>query len=287
MRILDFSVLEALLSTKTYNSSYTPVPFNKIGSSLMEDLTRLGKIVELPEEEYDNLLVVKAQNGVFVKLLNFCIFDLPQEQNLEKFTFYQNIKDSKNGYIRFGKSYLYPVEQFKSLEGVEIEFEGSEKGTPTASVYLPANEEQEEDDLLIYFSLFFPSIDQEKLPKVIELKKAFKDGKLGTLLAPPPSGSLAVKINELEENTEHTIVSFQSFQTQFGTQFTLVRNDGQRIFTNTAVDRVLRANPVISNEFPAILSIGNKTTTRNGKIRVDAILKPTKFNNASDIDLQW
>lgn len=287
MRILDFSLLEAVLSTRKYSNNYTAVPFEKLGTDIKRDIKRLSEIVEIPEKELDQLITVKSQNGVYSRLLTFCIFNQPEEDKKEKFTYYKGLENSQNGYIKFGKSYLYPLEEFKKLEGVEIDFEAVEKSAPLASLYLPAKEEGEED-LCIFIPLYVESLEAEKLPKVLNLRKSYKEGKLGEYLASPPSGGgLSIKISELEENTSHVIIGFNSFQTQFGNQFTLLREDGQKIFTNTAVDRVLRANPIITLETPATLSIGKKSFTKQKKVMVEAVLNPQKFNNINSIDLDW
>jgi hypothetical protein len=288
MKISDTSLLQAMLTSKKYNNTYNAVPNDKIGTELKEEYTRLLEFVGMElNESTPSLFTVKSQNGLFQRLYEPFVCRTPNEENLEKFTILgKDLKTEKmletDSFLKIGQTLLIPLKAFVD-NGAEIDFESSENSAPRLALILPHSEIEEE--LCFYFSLYVP--DLKNSPKPVSLRKALKDNKLGEYLLPPSVGSPTIKLTELDEYSEHSIVDYEARESQFGLQFTLVRDDGVKIFSNSAINSVLKANPLINRDNPAKLFLGAKKETKNKNLMIEARLTPSKFNSSSGIDLDW
>lgn len=284
MKEINYETLQAKLSSRRYPEVYNNVPTQAIGKELNDAFSAVFKFVgeELPE----SFLVVKAEGGILDRLYVPTAYSAKREQ-LENSQYAKKegvkLPDATVG-IRFTKDLVIPLEAFYAPDDdgtSNIDFD--ENGV---TIIVPGLTPDDEEYLLTV-GLFFS--DYENKPKNIEVKRAYKKGTLHELLSELKVGGNYAKMADLEEGGEYTVVSYSEREGDYGTQYSMVLDDGRSVFANSAVGKVLASAPDISKDKPATLVIGAITQTKTGKTRVTAVLEVAKdaFTDADEISLDW
>lgn len=282
MKEISYENLQAKLSSRRYPETYNQVPTKAIGNELTE---AFGAVFDfIGEEVPESFLVVKAEGGILDRLYVPTAYRATKEQ-METAKYSQkdgvSLGDESVG-IRFTRDLVVPLEAFYAPDEdgtSNIDFD--ENGV---TIIIPGEGDEE---YLLTVSLFFE--DYENKPKNIEVKRAYKKGTLHELLSELKVGGNYVKMADLEEGGEYVVESYSEREGDYGTQYSMVLDDGRSVFANSAVGKVLASAPEISKEKPATLVIGTMTQTKSGKTRVTAVLEVAQdaFTEADGIDLDW
>ena len=282
MKEINFDNLTAKLSSRRYPDTYNNVPTKAIGNELQEAFGAVFNFIG--EEVPESFLVVKAEGGILDRLYVPTAYQATKEQVLTSQYAQKNegsIKDSVVG-IRFTRDLVVPLEAFYAPDedgSSNIDFD--ENGV---SIIVPGEGDEE---YIFSVNLFFS--DYENKPKTIEVKRAYKKGTLQELLSELKVGGNFVKMADLEEGGEYTVVDYTEREGDYGTQYAMVLDDGRSVYANSAVSKVLASAPEITADKPATLVIGTMTQTKAGKTRVTAVLEVAQnaFTEADGIDLDW
>ena len=282
MKEINFDNLTAKLSSRRYPDTYNNVPTKAIGNELQEAFGAVFKFIG--EEVPESFLVVKAEGGILDRLYVPTAYQATKEQVLTSQYAQKNegsIKDSVVG-IRFTRDLVVPLEAFYAPDedgSSNIDFD--ENGV---SIIVPGEGDEE---YIFSVNLFFS--DYENKPKTIEVKRAYKKGTLQELLSELKVGGNFVKMADLEEGGEYTVVDYTEREGDYGTQYAMILDDGRSVYANSAVSKVLASAPEITADKPATLVIGTMTQTKAGKTRVTAVLEVAQnaFTEADGIDLDW
>ena len=282
MKEINFDNLTAKLSSRRYPDTYNNVPTKAIGTELQEAFGAVFSFIG--EEVPESFLVVKAEGGILDRLYVPTAYQATKEQVLTSQYAQKNedsIKDSVVG-IRFTRDLVVPLEAFYAPDedgSSNIDFD--ENGV---SIIVPG---EGDNEYIFSVNLFFS--DYENKPKTIEVKRAYKKGTLQELLSELKVGGNFVKMADLEEGGEYTVVDYTEREGDYGTQYAMVLDDGRSVYANSAVSKVLASAPEITADKPAILVIGTMTQTKSGKTRVTAVLEVAQdaFTEADGISLSW
>lgn len=275
---LNHEKLEGMLASRSYDDKYTNVPTANIGSELRDKYRAIFDSVG--EEMPESFLTVKADKGLFQNLYVPQIYRITGEQAQTSAYGRKNADKYGEGVetvgIKFSRELMIPLDAFP-----EGSYEVDERGITFAI------NEGSENEFYATFDYFFA--DWENPPAISQLRKASKKNELHKLLAEVKSGGSAKTLKELEENTEYSVVGYEAIETPFGGNFILDLADGTRVFGNSSVQKTLNNSPNISPEMPATLIIGEFSTTKQGKTRVNAIIQTSSqaYSETSDIDLDW
>lgn len=260
--------LESKLASRTYEKVYTNIPNEKLlNSPVKKMLSRFLAAVGEELNNSDSYLTVKSEkdSGAFYRLYAPTVYAGEEEPIL-----------------RFSPGLSIPLSKIENA-GLDIDFDKQ-----SMAVFVPGNEDQEGDDMIVTFRVFTRE-NGDDAPSAIELKTAYKQGKLNGLLGEAPKRKERFKLQDLEDGTVLSIVGYTEMATDYGTMFVLKASDGREFLGNTAIKKVLAASPTISPEMPAELEIFSRSTTRNGKPKVNCALQcsPGAFGDTQDIDLDF
>ena len=282
MKEITFDNLTAKLSSRRYPDTYNNVPTKAIGTELIEAFTAVFNFIG--EEVPESFLVVKAEGGILDRLYVPTAYQATKEQVMT--SQYAQNNEAKIGEtvvgIRFTRDLVVPLEAFYAPDedgSSNIDFD--ENGV---SIIVPGAGEEE---YILSINLFFA--DYENKPKTIEVKRAYKKGTLQELLSELKVGGNFVKMADLEEGGEYTVIDYTEREGDYGTQYAMVLDDGRTVYANSAVSKVLASAPDITKDKPATLVIGTMTQTKAGKTRVTAVLEVAQdaFTETDGIDLDW
>ena len=282
MKEITFDNLTAKLSSRRYPDTYNNVPTKAIGNELIEAFTAVFNFIG--EEVPESFLVVKAEGGILDRLYVPTAYQATKEQVMT--SQYAQNNEAKIGEtvvgIRFTRDLVVPLEAFYAPDedgSSNIDFD--ENGV---SIIVPGEGDEE---YILSINLFFS--DYENKPKTIEVKRAYKKGTLQELLSELKVGGNFVKMADLEEGGEYTVVDYTEREGDYGTQYAMILDDGRSVYANSAVSKVLASAPEITADKPATLVIGTMTQTKAGKTRVTAVLEVAQnaFTEADGIDLDW
>lgn len=291
MQVIELKSLSAKLRQRLYPAgndgvSYTNVPNKNLPSSTQELIKQFVSYVGLPYNAEDHTVTVRAKNTSFDTLLIPSVLKQKRSEAYESLKLSESLDNTQGDeyimVIKWGLQSI-PVEMYKK-GGADVTI-----GEGALAVYIETAESP--DGILFEFPLRLGEEAWENKPPISALNQALKKGTLVNMLSEVKKYTPAKKMSELPEDSTHIIVGYESREGQFGLQYTLTTETGERILANRACEEVLSSKPVITKDCIAQLKVFDITTMKsNGRLKVNCALIPSPeayVNETEAFDLDF
>jgi len=292
----------APLAAREYKNQYTALPNANLPRVMRQNLDKVFMALtgeDLPLEE--NTFLIKAEDGIYSRLFGPVMKVGSSE-----------VEGTVDGslYIQWGPRYI-PVSLSK--EGVTVEVNGqpvtleaefakynfSTRGEDV-SLMISVDEEDGSGQVLLPIAVRF--IDYQNQPDVKVLNGMMKKKPediipLVQQVTPKGSGSNTrradhdIEFRDLEVDVPYQVVSYRPVTTTYGQTYRMtlqdypVAGETSECWAHTTLRPIFATQPEISAESPATLTIKDKTTTQDGKVRIRCALILSRQVEVNEDDL--